>query len=186
MPFTLVRSSAKKESTILVTIHYQSYNYLCVFLLSHFTKKVMIVPAAAAASSSKQRTPAHVADSGSDTNKTADLEESNSDSCDMEDEPESGSNRRRSRPIKVLIATWKSLGPPVAKESVLGKWYAVVYSTKRTGQLFVSKIMKRFLVDENGAVDCLNVLCLKQKVESSTLLDILHVHSIAFTGHMSV
>ena len=61
-------------------------------------------------------------------------------------------------PIKVLIAPWKSLSPPVAKESVLGKWHAVVYSTKRTGQLFASKIMKRFLGDENGAVDCLNTL----------------------------
>ena len=88
--------------------------------------------------------------------------------------------------IRVLIATWKSLNPPVAKESVLGKWYAVVYSMKGTGQLFVSKIMKRFLVDENGVVDCLNVLYLKPKVGPSTLLDILHVHSMAFTGHMSV
>ena len=61
-------------------------------------------------------------------------------------------------PIKVLIATWKSLSALVAKESVLGKWYVVVHSTKRTGQLFVSKIIKRFLVDENGAVDCLNIL----------------------------
>ena len=86
----------------------------------------------------------------------------------------------------MLIATWKSLGPPVAKESVLGKWYAVVYSTKRTSQLFVSKIMKSLFVDENGAVDCLNVLCLKPKVGSSTLLVILHVNSITFTGHMSV
>ena len=104
----------------------------------------------------------------------------------MEDESESESNRCRSRPIKVLIATWKSLSPPVAKESVLGKWYAVVYSAKRTGQLFVSKIMKHFLVDENGAVDCLNVLCLKPKVGPSTLLDILHVHSIAFVRQMPV
>ena len=88
--------------------------------------------------------------------------------------------------MNVLIATWKSLSPPVAKESVFGKWYAVVYSTKRTVQLFVSKIMKRFLVDENGAVVCLNVLCLKPKVGPSTLLDTLHVHSITFTGQMSV
>ena len=86
----------------------------------------------------------------------------------------------------MLIATWKSLSPPVAKESVLEKWYAVVYSMKRTGQLFVSKIMKRFLVDENGAVDYLNILCLKTKVGPSTLLDTLHVHSIAFAGQMSV
>ena len=115
------------------------------------------------------------------------MEESDSDSCDMEDESESENNIDEYLDhIKVLIATLKSSSPPVAKESVLGKWYAVVYSMKRTGQLLVCKIIKRFLVDENGAVDCLNVLCLKRKVEPSTLLDILHVHSIAFTGYMSV
>ena len=170
-----------------MTSHYQSYNYLCVFLLSHLTKKLIIVLAAATTSSSKRKGPTHVVDSGSDTNESTDLEESDSDSCDMEDESESENNIDEYLDhIKVLIATWKSLSPPVAKESVLGKWYAVVYSTKRTGQLFVSKIIKRFLVDENGAVDCLNVLCLKPKVGPSTLLDTLHVHSITFTGQMSV
>ena len=145
-----------------MTSHYQSYNYLCVFLLSHLTKKLIIVPAAATASSPKWKAPTHVVDSGSDTNESTDLEESDSDSCDIEDESESENNIDEDQdPIKV-------------------------YSTKRTGQLFVSKIMKCFLVDENGAVDCLNVLYLKPKMEPSTPLDILHVQSIAFTGHMSV
>ena len=116
----------------------------------------------AAAISSKRKAPTHVVDSGSDTNEITDLEESDSDSCDMEDESESENN------IDEDLDHIK------------------VYSTKRTGQLFVSKIMKCFLVDENGAVDCLNVLYLKPKMEPSTLLDILHVQSIAFTGHMSV
>ena len=69
--------------------HYQSYNYLCVFLLSHLTKKLIIVTAAATASSSKWKAPTHVADSGLDTDESTDLEESNSNSCGMEDESKS-------------------------------------------------------------------------------------------------
>ena len=157
------------------------------FLTVPFNKKADHCPSSSNNKFFKGKAPTHVANSGSDTNESNDLEESDSDSCDMEDEAESENNIDEYLDhIRVLIASWKSLSPPVAKESVLGKWYAVVYSTKGTGQLFVSKIMKRFLVDENGVADCLNVLCLKPKVEPSTLLDILHVHSIAFTGHMSV
>ena len=144
MPFLQCISSSKiickKRIINLVTSHYQSSNYLCVFLLSHLTKNLIIVPAAATASSSKRKAPTHVVDSGSDTNESTDLEESDSDSCDMEDESESENN------IDEDLDHTK------------------VYSTKRTGQLFVSKIMKCFLVDENGAVDCLNVLYLKPKM----------------------
>ena len=132
----------------------------------------MIVPAAAA-NTSKQKAPTHVADSGSDIDESTDLEESDSDSCEMEHEPESeSSNIDEDRdPIKVLRATSKSLSPPVAEESVLGKWYAVVHSTKHAGQLFVTKIMKHFLVDGNGPADSLKFRCLKPNVGPDTLLD---------------
>ena len=59
----------------------------------------------------------------------------------------------------------------MAKESVLGKWYAVVYSLKLAGQLFFGKIVKHFLVDENHTVETLEVCCLKPKVGSGTLVD---------------
>ena len=93
-----------------------------VFLLPHSTKKLIIVPAVATASSSKRKAPTHVVDCGLDTNEITDLEESDSDSCDIKDESESGNNIDEDLDhIKVLIATWKSLSPPVTKESVLGK-----------------------------------------------------------------
>ena len=131
-----------------------------------------MIVTATTASSSKRKAPAHVVDSGSDIDESTDLEESDSDSFEMEDESESESNIDDDLDlIKVLITSWNSFSPAVAEESVLGKWYAVIYSTKRTGQLFVSKIMKHFMVDENSTVDCLNVLCLKPKVGSGTLLD---------------
>ena len=38
-------------------------------------------------------------------------------------------------------------------------------------QLFVNKIMKHFLVDENGPVDSLETRCRKPKVGSDSLLD---------------
>ena len=71
----------------------------------------------ATASSSKRKAPTHVVDSGSDTNESTDLEESDSDSCDVEDESESENNIDEDL------------------DHIKG------YSTKRTGQLFVSKIM---------------------------------------------
>ena len=56
------------------------------------------------------------------------------------------------------------------------EWYAVVYTMKRSGQLFVGKMMKGFLVDEIGAVDFFNVLCLKSKLRSSTVLNDSPLH----------
>ena len=47
---------------------------------------------------------------------------------------------------------------------------------KRSGQLFVGKIMKGFLVDEIGTVDFFNVLSLKPKLGSSTLLNDSPLH----------
>ena len=82
-----------------------------------------LFPAAVTASSSKQKAPTDVADSGSDIDESTDLEESDSDSCEMEDESESESSHidEDLEPFKVLRVTWKSLSPPVAEESVLGK-----------------------------------------------------------------
>ena len=82
-----------------------------------------LFPAAVTASSSKQKAPTDVAESGSDIDESTDLEESDSDSCEMEDESESESSHidEDLEPFKVLRVTWKSLSPPVAEESVLGK-----------------------------------------------------------------
>ena len=133
-------------------------------------KPIMVLPAAATASSSKRKAPTGVA---SDSDESTDSEESDSDLCEMEDgsESESSTIDEDLDPTEVLRATWKTLSPPVTEESVMGKWYAVVYNTKRACRLFVGKVIKRFLVDENGPVDSLEVRCLKPRVGSGTLLD---------------
>ena len=74
-------------------------------------------------------------------------------------------------PTNILRSTWVTLSPPVSEEDVFGKWYAAIYATKRARRLYVGKILKRFLLEENGDVDCLEVRCLKPKVGSGTLLE---------------
>ena len=70
---------------------------------------------------------------------------------------------------------WKTLSP-MEDESIIGKWYAVVYNTKCTIILFVGKITKRFLDDKNGPVDGLEVRCLKPKVGSGTIVEDTQAH----------
>lgn len=54
--------------------------------------------------------------------------------------------------------------------------YGVVYCTKRISKLYVGKILKRFLADENGLVEKLEVRCLKPKVGSGTILEDTPAH----------
>ena len=36
---------------------------------------------------------------------------------------------------------------------LVGKWFAVIYDGGRRNQLFIAKVMKRFLINEGGPVD---------------------------------
>ena len=62
-----------------------------------------------------------------------------------------------------LKITWKTLNPPVKEDQILGKWYAIIYSSKRSSMLFVGKVLRRFLDDENGPTESLEIKCLKPK-----------------------
>ena len=70
-----------------------------------------------------------------------------------------------------LQTTWKNLNPPVKEEQILGKWYAVIYETKCSNMLFVVKPLRRFLGDENGPTESLEMKCLKPMVGSGTTLE---------------
>ena len=59
------------------------------------------------------------------------------------------------------------LKPP----EIEGKWFGVVYGTKRSLLLLVGKVLKRFLEDENGPVDSLEIRCLKPKIGSGTIVE---------------
>jgi hypothetical protein len=39
-----------------------------------------------------------------------------------------------------LIKTWNSINPPVKEEDILGKWYGVVYESKKSSVFFVAKV----------------------------------------------
>ena len=128
-------------------------------------KPVMIVPAAATASSSKRKAPASEAEESESDFSDSDFDDTENES-DFESET---SNTDDVSAADILRATWKTLSPPVTEDSLLGKWYGVVYCTKRISKLFVGKILKRFLADENGLVEKLEVRCLKPKVSSGTI-----------------
>ena len=79
-------------------------------------------------------------------------------------------------PTPIFRSTWETLSPPMPEEDVLRKWYTVIYAAKRARHIYVGKILKRFLLEENGDVDCLEVHCLKPKVGSGTLLEDTPTH----------
>ena len=73
--------------------------------------------------------------------------------------------------INKLKETWKSLSPPINETDIIGKWYGLSWTTKRSNTLFVGKLVRRFLVDENGPVDSVIMRCLKPKVGSGIILE---------------
>ena len=66
--------------------------------------------------------------------------------------------------------TWDSLSPPNKDKDLVGKWYGVAFEKKRSNMLFIGKILKRFLEDEEGPVESLEIRCLKNKIGSDTIL----------------
>ena len=42
-----------------------------------------------------------------------------------------------------------SISPAVSEDDIIGKWYGCVYGDKKP-QLYVLKVVRRFLVDEGG------------------------------------
>ena len=100
----------------------------------------------------------------SDNNTTMETED--------EDEPED--------PLKLskekLLTAWKSINPPVKEDDIVGKWYGVIYETKRSSRLFVAKVVRRFLSDHSGPAESLEMRCLKPRVGSETILEDTPAH----------
>ena len=99
-------------------------------------------------------------------------DESNEDSDEM---VESDTDDETFDPVenatKQLLATWKSLSPPVSEDEIKGKWFAVAYAGKRRQMLIVGKILNRFLVEKDGEVDCMEMKFLKPKVGLGNMLE---------------
>ena len=54
--------------------------------------------------------------------------------------------------------------PPILESDLVGKRFAVVYQGKRNAVLYIAKVERRFLSDEEGTVDKFLMICLKPKV----------------------
>ena len=49
---------------------------------------------------------------------------------------------------------WENINPPMSEDSIVNKWFAAVYyidaKNLRKPKLFVGKVLKRFLEDDDG------------------------------------
>jgi hypothetical protein len=137
-------------------------------------KPVMLLPAAAMPTgpSKSKRLKLSVDD---ETLEESDFSSSHSESGSDSDCEDSDINGPKSS-ITLLQKTWETLRPPVTEETIKGKWYGVIFSNKRCNQLFIGKVLRRLLVDENGPVESIEFRCLKPKVGSGTVIDDTPLH----------
>ena len=119
-------------------------------------KPDMVLPAAAMKKSIAKRLYSLVPSTSKDVEDDEDDEED-----DIYDD-ESGDDIF-SEPRDVVKEAWRSLSPPVSEESLLGKWYAVIFKGKKK-PMYVGKVKKRFLEDKDEPVTHIELVCLKPKV----------------------
>ena len=80
---------------------------------------------------------------------------------------------------EMVLQAWKSLGTAHEEKTIVGNWYAVIYTPPQKGKkdmLFIAKARRRFLEDVDGPVRSIEVKCLKHKVGSGNVLDELPDH----------
>ena len=95
------------------------------------TKPLMILPAA-----TRKTIPKRLFDCDSDESDVTQIDESDNDISEGESDSEDYDDGIDNA-IERLKMTWKSLSPPVTESSILGKWYAVIYTTKKSNKLFI-------------------------------------------------
>ena len=57
----------------------------------------------------------------------------------------------------------------MTESSILGKWYAIIYMTKKSNTLFIGKVLQRFLNQKDGQVELDEFRCFKPKVGTGTV-----------------
>ena len=66
------------------------------------------------------------------------------------------------------------MSPPFPESDLKATWYAAIFNVpkRKSGTLYTGRVTKRFLSEENGSVDCLELDCLKRTSgPSSTILE---------------
>ena len=69
---------------------------------------------------------------------------------------------------------WDTISPPFPESDLKAAWYAAIFNVpkRKMGILYIGRVTKRFLLEENGPVDCLELDCLKPASGlSSTILE---------------
>ena len=151
------------------------------------SKPTMILPAAC----KSQKKPLPRRELFSDDEET-DIDTSSIDGVDDEDSDanekvDSEDNEDEDNPVAVatreLQAVWKQLSPPAKEEDIIGKWYAVIYKSRRVPMLYIGKVKARFLHDKDGPVESILIRCLKPKIGSGIVLEDTPAHQPADEWH---
>lgn len=131
-------------------------------------RPVMIVPKCAAKKPASAKRLFQQSDDEEDSND--DSESDRSASSDEMDGDNFTDDDEISCDTRELQKTWAFLSPTNPEPK--GKWFAVEYrGKKRRGQLLIAKLLNRFLEDEGGPIDSLEMKCLKPKVDSGMVLE---------------
>ena len=86
-----------------------------------------------------------VAEESASENEDSNYSEGEKDDSNKEDLMENGEEELDAKGM--FTKTWESRNPTNTKENVIGKWYGVVYQSKRGSMLFVDKILRHFSKD---------------------------------------
>jgi hypothetical protein len=70
-----------------------------------------------------------------------------------------------------LMEVWHSISPPVPEVELINNWYGVIYKGKRRKMLYVAKFIRRFLDDDGGPIDSIEMRCLMPKNGSGDILE---------------
>lgn len=98
---------------------------------------------------------------------SSDSEVAMSDDSDAINEPTNDEFLGDKSASEKMVSTWKKLSPPVIEKDIIGKWFAGIYETKKVNYLCIGRLLKRFLDDENGDVNSVEMRCLKPKIAGS-------------------
>ena len=141
-------------------------------------RPVMICPATSTATNPLSKPKRKLEDSSSeeDDDDSDDVESSSSgddletDDYNDDDVIDEVEDSPLTKAISVVKEAWKSVSPPISEGNIIGKWYGVVYRGGKMPMLYVAKVLRRFLTDENGPVDKLEMECLMPKYGSGNIL----------------
>ena len=71
-----------------------------------------------------------------------------------------------------LVDMWKKLSYLTPENEIVGTWYAVIYTVNKSKHhLYIGRVMKRFLAEENGKAIQFEINCLKPHSGSKNILE---------------